>query len=475
MASAPTPIPRLTRHSLHLAAAAGAQVPKHPRFGGQPGVVHLGLGAFHRAHQALVFDRLLGGGDDRWGVFGFSMRNPAVAESLAAQDGLYSVELADHQQSRWVISGALWRTAVATRDRQQAIQAMAAPQTRWITLTVTEKAYDNALGLLIAEGLQARRSSTAERLTIASCDNLLGNGHQLRALVLQAATGLDSALPDWVERQCAFPCSMVDRIVPASSDAQRERVAHTLGVADATPLAVEPFWEWIIDDGLADARDAQTLANAGVQVVGDVRPFEEAKLRLLNASHTAIACIGAVLGHETVAEAMADPDLSRFVRALMQRELEPHLQRPSLVAYREALLQRFANRALRHRLHQIASDTSQKIPQRLVPTVKRRLADGLPIEHAALAVAAWLRYLQGRDENGVAHGVSDPMGEQLRDIVLRQASAGQRVAQVMALSVIWGEVGHADGSTWAARCTHWLALIEQHGMRAALRQLQQAS
>lgn len=474
MASAPTPLPRLDQHSLHLAAAAGAQAPNYPRSGGQPGVVHLGLGAFHRAHQALVFDRLLSGGDGRWGVFGFSMRSPAVAESLAAQDGLYSVELADHQHSRWVVSGAVWRTAVATRDRQQAIQAMAAPQTRWITLTVTEKAYDNALALLIAEGLQARRSSTAERVTIASCDNLIGNGHHLRALVLQAAAGLDGALPDWIERQCAFPCSMVDRIVPASSDAQRERVAHTLGVADAAPLAVEPFWEWIIDDRLADAGDAQTLANAGVQVVGDVRPFEDAKLRLLNASHTAIACIGAVLGHETVADAMDDPDLNRFVRALMQRELEPHLQRPALVAYREALLQRFANRALRHRLHQIASDTSQKIPQRLVPTLTRRLAEGLPIEHGALAVAAWLRYLQGRDENGVTHGVSDPMGEPLRAIVLSTSAADHRVAQVMALTAIWGDVSHAAGSTWIARCTHWLTLIEQHGMRAALRQLQQA-
>ena len=329
--------PTLSRATLNR-LPAGVDAPPLPP--AAPGVVHLGLGAFHRAHQALVFDRLLREGDARWGVLGVTMRNPALIEALAPQDHLYTVRVADAQGVRWQVPGALCATALATRDRAQVIAAIAAPSTRWITLTVTEKGYGPELAALLVDGLAARHAAGLGGLTVASCDNLADNGRKLLALCeAQGRTqGLSDAFLTWLNEACAFPNSMVDRIVPAGTEAHRQAAREALDVDDAAALGTEGFWEWVIERRFADPSDADRLSRCGVQVVDAVRPFEEAKLRMLNGSHSAMACMGAVLGLPVIADCVGDAQVRAFIHGFMTDEIGPLVSRPNWPAYRDALL-----------------------------------------------------------------------------------------------------------------------------------------
>lgn len=434
------------------------------------GVVHLGLGAFHRAHQAMVFDSLLERGDRRWGVLGVAMRSTALADAMAKQDGLYSVQVASVEGRCWQVVGALLRTCVAAREPAQVSAALAAPATRWVTLTVTEKAYGPALAELLIQGLTARRSAGLGGLTIASCDNLSDNGRKLQRLCLEAAAH-DPALAGWIDSRCAFPNSMVDRIVPAATLQQREEAALALGLDDTCALATEGFWEWVVEDRFADPADADVLLAAGVNVVADVKPFEEAKLRMLNGSHTAIALLGAVQGWPTVADGISQPAVHRFVHDLMTEMAMPHLDRPGLPAYRDALLLRFANPALRHKVHQIASDSSLKIPLRWLPTLRDCLASAQPVDPLALAAAVWTRYLLGEDEKGVPYAISDPLADSL------QATARQHhgdvpgtVRALLGVTSIWG-ADLSNDPRWVSRVTYWRGQIEINGMAATLAEL----
>ena len=465
-------LPRLGTATEALWGPRVAQRPGYARRG-VPGVVHLGLGAFHRAHQAMVFDRLLASGDARWGVHGVGMTQPALVQALRAQDGLYAVRVADAQASHWAVPGALWALSVATTERAAVVQAIAAAGTRWLTLTVTEKAYTPALAQLLLEGLRLRWQAGHAGLTIASCDNLPANGHKLQALVLtEVDAQAEPALRDWILRRCAFPCSMVDRIVPATSPAMCEAVQRELGVQDPTVLGVEAFWEWVIEDRFADPHDGPLLAAHGVRVTSDVQVYEDAKLRLLNGSHSAMALIGAVTGRAHIADVVGAPHVRRFVERLMTREVAPHLQRSDWADYRDALLLRFANPHLRHSVHQIATDSSLKIPLRWVPSIEAQLAQGGSIEHHALAAAVWLRHGLACDEQGQPYGVSDPQAEWL----LANA-AGQREAPegslhgLLGRSEFWGPT-LTHNAHWRSRVAHWhQALLE--GVDRAIEQLLQ--
>ena len=432
------------------------------------GVVHFGLGAFHRAHQALVYDTLLAGGDKRWGVLGVAMRSTALADGLAAQDGLYTVQIASREGKRWQVAGAIVQTAVAARERQRVVDAIAAPATRWLTLTVTEKAYGPDLAALIVEGLAARRDAGLNGLTIASCDNLTHNGDKLRRLCLAAA---DAELQAWITAHCAFPNSMVDRIVPAATAQHRADALAATGLDDACALGTEAFTEWVIENHFADPSDAAVLASAGVTVVSDVLPFEQAKLAMLNGSHTAIAVIGAVMGLPTVSDCVAQPALRDFVFDLMTDVVVPQLQRPGLPAYRDALLARFANPELRHQVHQIASDSSLKIPLRWGGTITARRQADLPVEPLALTTAVWMRYLLGEDELGQAYAMSDPMATELKALALQhRGDAAATVQALMAFPSIWGEaLPHDTG--WTSRVTFWLGRVNAVGVGAALTEL----
>ncbi|PUE40613.1 mannitol dehydrogenase family protein [Limnohabitans sp. Bal53] len=465
---------------MHLCALTLASLPTdihtptYDRRRYAPGVVHLGLGAFHRAHQAMVFDHLLATGDTRWGIYGIGMTRPDLVNQLRAQDGLYAVRVADGTGVKWQVPGALWRMSVATTEREAVVQAMAAPATRWVTLTVTEKGYTPALGQLLLDGLRLRQQNGLPGITVASCDNLQGNGHKLLALVKAAAAAQDGELLRWMDAQCAFPCSMVDRIVPAATAEVLAAASQALGLRDDASLSTEGFWEWVIEDRFADPSDAALLQSAGVRVTRDVHSYEEAKLRMLNGSHTAMALMGAVTGRPFIASCIAEPHIREFVFRLMGQEVAPHLSRSDWADYRTALIARFGNPYLKHSVHQIATDSSQKIPQRWPPSVLGQIDQGASTEHHALAAAVFVRYTLAIDEQGQAYALNDPQAESLMAQGAAQRTEPETcVRSLLAREDLWGSALPQHAS-WIERVTHWHQQVLQHGVDAAVQQLIEA-
>ncbi|MDD0813445.1 mannitol dehydrogenase family protein [Curvibacter sp. HBC28] len=464
-------MPSLNRHTLNQLPERGVRVPGADRHRLTPGVLHLGLGAFHRAHQALVFDHLLQAGHRHWGVHGVAMRSTTLADALARQDGLYAVQIASQQGLHWQVPGALLRTSVAAREPEAVLQAIAAPGTRWITLTVTEKGYTPELAALLRQGLARRQQAGLPGLTLASCDNLSDNGRRLQAL----CTAEPGALSDWIAQRCAFPNSMVDRIVPAATPERLQAARQALGLDDEAALGTEAFWEWVIERRFVDPADGPALASAGVTVVDDVRPFEEAKLRLLNGSHSAMACMGAVMGLAVIADCIGTPAIRQFVHSLMSTEVAPHLSRRDWADYRDALLARFGNPELKHSVHQIATDSSQKIPLRWPPSAERQLAAGQGISHLAFSAAVYLRYLLGVNEQGQPYTLNDPQAEALQ--ALARAHAGDAAATVRALSArldLWGPT-LPHHPRWTGAVQHHLERIQALGVLGALNELHAAT
>ena len=457
------------RRGLNAAALTGlpAAVRRPPvRAAVAPGVVHLGLGAFHRAHQAVVYDALAALGDNRWGVFGVAMRSPDLVAALRAQDHYYAVEIASRAESWWQVIGALRDTAVAATEPQRVVDAMAAPSTRWITLTVTEKAYNLALAQFMVQGLQARHAHGLPGVTVASCDNLSSNGDQLRALCLEAARAIDNNLANWIDQQCRFPNSMVDRIVPQSDERVRQAAQQALGLEDQAPLSTEGFWEWAIERSQLEPADADALARVGVMVVDDVKAFEEAKLRMLNGVHSAIACIGAVVPQNTVRETVSLPWVREFVRGFLD-EVAPVVRRPHTDAYRDALLTRFVNPALHHRCHQIAQDGSVKITQRWVPATLALQALGKSTPYLIMATACWVRYWLAKDEQGHAYDFNDPYTQPLRALVAAARDDDDLLDRLLHFEPIWGtELPRTTG--WVTAVKRDFATIQSQGIQAAV-------
>jgi fructuronate reductase len=452
---------------------ADIHTPIYDRRRHAPGVVHLGLGAFHRAHQAMVFDQLLSAGDTRWGIHGVGMTRPDLVNALREQDGLYAVRVADGQGVNWQVPGALWRMHVAATERNDVVQAIAAPSTRWVTLTVTEKGYTPALAQLLLDGLRLRQQAGLPGITIASCDNLQGNGHKLLALVKAATTEQDTDVVRWLDAHCAFPCSMVDRIVPAATPEVLAAASQALGLRDDASLSTEGFWEWVIEDRFADPADAALLQSAGVRVTPDVHSYEEAKLRMLNGSHSAMALMGAVTGRPFIASCIGEPHIRSFVHRLMSREVAPHLARSDWADYRDALIARFGNPYLKHSVHQIATDSSQKIPQRWPPSLQGQIAQGASFEHHALAAAVFVRYTLGVDEQGQAYALNDPQAESLTAMGAAQRSEPEAcVRDLLAREDLWGST-LPQHPAWAVRVTYWHQHILQHGVDATIQQLLQ--
>jgi fructuronate reductase len=465
---------------MHLSALTVASLPAdihtptYDRRRHAPGVVHLGLGAFHRAHQAMVFDHLLATGDTRWGIHGIGMTRPDLVNQLRAQDGLYAVRIADGTGVKWQVPGALWRMNVAATERDAVVQAMAAPATRWVTLTVTEKGYTPALGQLLLDGLRLRQQNGLPGITVASCDNLQGNGHKLLALVKAAAATQDDELLRWMDAQCAFPCSMVDRIVPAATAEVLAAASQALGLRDDASLSTEGFWEWVIEDRFADPTDAALLRSAGVRVTPDVHSYEEAKLRMLNGSHTAMALMGAVTNRPFIASCIAEPHIREFVFRLMGQEVAPHISRSDWDDYRTALIARFGNPYLKHSVHQIATDSSQKIPQRWPTSVLGQIQQGASFEYHALAAAVFARYTLGVDESGQTYALNDPQAESLIAMgAAQRTEPATCVRTLLAREDLWGSA-LPQHAAWIARVTHWHQQVLQHGVDAAVQQLTEA-
>jgi len=459
---------KLARATLPLVSKS-VHTPAYSPTSAQPGVVHLGLGAFHRAHQAMVFDQLLREGDMRWGIHGVGMTQPGLVNKLRAQDGLYAVRVAGANGIEWHVPGALWQTSVATTERQHALNAIAAPSTRWITLTVTEKGYTTALAQLLIDGLRLRHAAGQAGLTIASCDNLQGNGHKLKAILHATASSKDAELMTWIDARCAFPCSMVDRIVPAATDEVAAAAKEALGMQDECALSTETFWEWVIEDNFVDPSDAALLSRCGVRVTSQVHSYEEAKLRMLNGSHSAMALMGAITGRAHIADCIGSDHIQEFVHRLMTQEVAPHLSRADWADYRDALIQRFGNPYLKHSVHQIATDSSQKIPQRWPPSVLGQMAKGQSFEHHALAAAIFLRYTLAKDEQGKAYALNDPQAESLMAIGANQATEPRAcVRALLAREDLWGKE-LAASEAWLERLSYWHDQVLHQGVDATVK------
>ncbi len=446
---------------------AGIGRPGFDRRALTPGIVHLGLGAFARAHLLAYTQRAMEAtGATDWGVLGASLQSPATRDALAPQGWLYAQAVRAPGDDGVTVNGTLCGILVAPEDPAALLAAMTRPETRIVSLTVTEKGYchDPATGRLdrghpgivrdlatpdrpvtapgfLVEALARRRAAGIAPFTPLACDNLPDNGRLLGRLVQDLAAARDPALAEWIGAQVPFPATMVDRIVPATTDDDRTRVADRLGVADAGPVVAEPFSMWVVEDRFAAGRPA--WERTGVDLVDDVGPWERAKLRLLNASHSALAYLGYLAGFETIAETVAQPAFRRFVEGLMEEEASPLLDLDrvaGIAAYRGAIIERFANPALHHRTWQIAMDGSQKLPQRLLGTIRDNLAAGLPIGRLCLAVAAWMRYVAGMDERGRPIDVRDPLADLLRR---RAAAAGDqpraRVEALAAVEAVFGQ------------------------------------
>ena len=463
----------------------GVARPGYDRAAARVGVLHLGVGAFHRAHQAVVFDDALNAGDLRWAVLGASLRSPGVRDQLSPQDGLYSVAVREGDVSRIRIIGAIQRVLVAPESPAALVAAMADPDVHLVTLTVTEKGYrlDPASGALmiddpdvaadlsdlsaprtapgfITAALAARKAAGTGPFTVISCDNLPHNGARIRQAVLQMAEYVDADLRAWIETEGAFPQTMVDRIVPSTTPDDVAGLETRLGLIDQGMVKTEPFTQWVIQDWFAGTRP--DFENLGVQITADVAPWEDAKLRLLNGAHSAIAYLGALAGLEYVDQVVALPAYARFVEGLWDEAESTLTPPPGLdpVAYRGDLMRRFANSALKHRTFQIAMDGSQKLPQRLLAACAERLKAGRSIDALALAVAGWMRWQDGVDDAGNAFVVDDPLAAETARRVTAAASA-DKVAALLTLSAVFPPALAADARFVTAVQAAHLSLVER--------------
>jgi fructuronate reductase len=387
------------------------------------GIVHFGIGAFHRAHMAGYTDDVMNAGELGWGITGVSLRSASVADQLNPQDGLYTVTERSAGGSNVRLVGAVQRVIVAQQNPESVVSAIASPDTHVVSFTITEKGYcrspDGSLDLdlndevsiytYLTSAFRRRMNAGSLGLTLLSCDNLASNGAQLERLMTQYLTHNAPDLLDWFKANCTCPSTMVDRIVPATTDADRAEIEGLLGMRDEAAVVTEPFSQWVIEDKFAGPRPA--WEKHGAQITSDVHAFETAKLRMLNGAHSALAYLGLKRGHEFVHQAMADPELAALIDQLMRVEAATSLTAApgqDLSAYADALIERFKNPALNHRLIQIAMDGSQKIPQRWLETLAYHQAAGRQCLAILTALGAWLCHIRG--DNGP---VDDPVADVL--------------------------------------------------------------
>lgn len=459
---------RLSNATLsHLPATV--EKPDYDRTAVTPGIVHLGVGAFHRAHQAVCTDDVLVR-DPAWGIVAASLRSPDTRDALGPQDGLYTLATRSGEGERLRVIGSILELLVPAESPLQTtllLDAMADPRVAIVSLTVTEKGYchDPATGVLneehpeirhdlahperprtapglIVAALARRRAEGLHPFTVLTCDNLPSNGTVVKRVIDRFAALRDRDLGAWVAGEVVCPSTMVDRITPATTDADRAAIAAALGMEDAWPVVTEPFSQWVIEDRFPDGRPM--WETGGAQFVADVAPYELMKLRLLNGAHSSLSYLGYLAGYETVAETMADPAFARFVPALMQEAaatVAPHMPAGTdLGSYQAALVTRFRNPALKHRTWQICMDGSQKLPQRLLGSIADLIAAGRPFPHLALGVAGWMRYVTAIDEQGRPIDVRDPMAAELKRIADAAGPDPDRLARDLAgVRAIFGD------------------------------------
>ena len=454
----------------NLAALAGrVAVPTYDRARLAPAIVHIGVGGFHRAHQAVYLDDLAGQGVTGWGERGLGLlpADARMAGALIPQGCLYTVVTRDASGDTARVIGSLTGYLFAPDNRAQALAMLADPATRIVSLTITEGGYNvdsntgrfdaenpqvqqdarqpdaptTVFGYLVA-ALDRRRRAGTPPFTVLSCDNLQGNGAVARTAVTSFARMRDDALANWIEAHVAFPNAMVDRITPQTTDADRALVAEVFGVEDAWPVMCEPFTQWVIEDAFCNGRPP--LEQAGAQIVADVHPYETMKLRLLNASHQAMGYLGYLAGYRFIHDVMADASFRAFIARLMAEEVAPLLPPVpgiDLAAYQHTLIERFANPKIRDQVSRICTDGSDRMPKFLLPSLAEALAHGRPHRLLTLAVAGWLRYLRGVDEAGQEIAIADRLAGELR---ARAAEGGDDPRPLLGLRGVFGDLGRHE-------------------------------
>lgn len=420
------------------------------------GVVHFGVGAFHKAHQAAYFDRLMDLGETGWMITGISLRSKNISQQLNPQDGLYCLKENSATAKRVRLVGSIAEVLFGLEEPQCVIERLANPETKLVTLTVTEKGYcldpstgefqfdhpdviwdvknpdrpRSAVGFLVT-GLELRRQAGLPPFTTLSCDNIPDNGERLKKAVIALAARRNDALASWVLENAAFPNSMVDRIVPATTDAAVTAFEADYGVSDLGLVETEDFSQWVIEDDFCNQRPP--LEKVGVQVTDNVKPWEDVKLRLLNAAHSAMAYLGYLSGRKYIHETITSEGFEAYINALWD-EAEttlPTIEGFDVAAYRNSLIARFKNPNLAHKTFQIAMDGSQKIPQRLLSSIRERLDKGLASPALTLAVAGWMRWQNGVDESGETFEVQDPMAETLRLLAKKEYESHEDFLQAL--------------------------------------------
>ena len=454
---------RLTTQTLSQVPST-IQKPDYDRHAVNVSIVHLGLGAFHRAHQAVFTDTVLASGDLSWGILGAGMVSASMKDALQPQDGLYTLAEKGADGETLRVIGAIIDVlgGASDADKQQLLAKMSDASTRIVSLTVTEKGYylDLATGTLklqapeivadlatpatprtilglIVYALKNRRAAGIAPFTVMSCDNLPNNGRLAKAAVLAFARELDPDLAAWIDTHVAFPCTMVDRITPATTDADRTHINDLLGLEDAWPVVTEQFVQWVIEDHFTMGRPDWTLG--GAVFSDEIECWESMKLRCLNGSHSTLAYLGQLTGRETVADAMQLPLITDLLDQLW-REIRDVLNAPKGVNpadYIDQLKQRFRNPALKHRTAQIACDGSQKLPQRLLAPLRDRLAKGLPSPAIATAIAAWMHFVvkTAHTPDGV---LNDPLATDILARARLSNDAADIVGHLLALDRIFG-------------------------------------
>jgi fructuronate reductase len=472
----------VTGGRLGRAALAGVPAAARPRvLGPRPGIVHIGLGAFHRAHQAVYTEEAMAAAGGDWGIVGVAPRSTGVLDALAAQDALFSVTSVDADGEAIRVIGSLTGVRHLPSHGPQIVALLADPAIRVVTLTVTEKAYllDPATGALrddaalradlkgdepprtvpglLVHGLRARAAAGGPPLAVVCCDNMPDNGARLRSAMEQA---LDEEVPAWV----GFPSTMIDRIVPASTPESLSRAAAALGVRDLAAVVAEPYRQWVLQDAFPGGRPA--WEHGGAVFTDEVTAYERLKLRVLNGVHSTLAYLGALAGRQTIAEAMELPGMRGFLHSMVTLDVAPTLSPPTGVdvgGYGASVLHRFANPATRHRTLQIAMDGSQKLPQRLLATVAERRAAGAEPALLALALAGWLRFAAGTADDGSPLPLDDPLAATLRAALAKP----DPVRSVFALETVFPPAVGAD-EAFMALVREQLARLARDGAAATV-------
>ena len=442
----------------------GVQTPRYDRQQLQTRIVHFGFGAFHRAHQALLTDRVLNAQGGDWGICEISLfSGDRLMSQLREQNHLYTVLEKGANGNQAIIVGAVKECLNAKLDSLAAIiEKFCEPQVAIVSLTITEKGYciDPATGSLdvsnpriihdmqhptephsapgiLVEALHRRRERGLSPFTVLSCDNIPDNGHVVKNAVLGMAEKRAAELAAWIHQHVSFPGTMVVSIVPAATEESLDEITRELGVADPCAISCEPFIQWVIEDNFVAGRPQWEVA--GVQMVDDVLPWEQMKLRMLNGSHSFLAYLGYLAGFQHISDCMQDSAFREAAYRLMMNEQAPTLRitNVDLSRYAASLIERFANPALKHRTWQIAMDGSQKLPQRMLEGIREHLARGSDWPLLALGVAGWMRYVSGVDDAGATIDIRDPLSEKIR-LLVESSSDAERVSALLSLQEVFG-------------------------------------